>query len=33
MLLIATLFFLPRGIVPELADRWAARRRPGPVAP
>jgi branched-chain amino acid transport system permease protein len=33
MLLIATLFFLPRGIVPELADRLAARRRPGPAVP
>ena len=28
MLLIATLFFMPRGIVPELAARWADRRGP-----
>jgi branched-chain amino acid transport system permease protein len=33
ILLIATLFFMPRGIVPELADGWADRWRPRPRTP
>jgi branched-chain amino acid transport system permease protein len=33
LLLIATLFFMPRGIVPELADGWADRWRPRPRTP